>query len=581
MVSPSGDSCGWRNDVAIYHFAVQVLGRGSGRKNLDGTPKLKPDNAVAAAAYRAGDKLRDEREGKAQNYSRRGGVVYRDILVPEGAAMWLADREQLWNAVERMESRRDAQLAREINLALPHELSAEARRELTVAFVKEHFVARGMVADIALHDPQPKKGDDPRNFHAHIMLTLRKATKAGLHEVKTREWNSRQLLDHWRQAWAQHVNRALERVGRKERVDHRTLVAQRDEAKAKGDRKAYVELDRAPEIHIGPRPKAMQARDVVPVSRPRAQGAPRRARPETQTGQAPERSWPDYGDFKQARETRNDGDRRGFARRQIEAAETRFERRLEWKARRHGSPERPWYTYAEFEQDQIKRRAAEREESAERRLKAAEERWERERQWKETQREREFKREEWLSRQAEWEARKKDREQRQLKGQASPRIRDYGRTDQAPRIGFLWAILAGNNAKVKADLARIDRQSARFSRWLDYQNQKATWWLDGLQGPEFRRQRWLQSKETREREARAREKAAHAAKRAQQMKALVTQLQQLSAALSFRQERGLQRATQIERGWGKAIAREAQRGLERSMGRERERQRPNDPRNRS
>ncbi len=136
-------------------------GRGKGRKNLDGSPKKRPDNAVAAAAYRAGEKLRDERRGETHDYSRRQGVAYREIMVPEHAPAWLADRETLWSTVEKMETRVDAQLAREINAALPHELSAEERRALVQDFVREQFVSCGMVADFALHDPVPEKGTIP------------------------------------------------------------------------------------------------------------------------------------------------------------------------------------------------------------------------------------------------------------------------------------------------------------------------------------------------------------------------------------------------------------------------------------
>lgn len=119
-------------------------------------------------------------------------------MVPPGAAPWLAHRELLWGTVERMETREDAQLAREFNMALPHELDAAQRLDLVRDFVQRNFVNRGMVADIALHDPVREEGQNPRNFHAHVMLTLRKATPDGLHPVKTREWNSKELLALWR-----------------------------------------------------------------------------------------------------------------------------------------------------------------------------------------------------------------------------------------------------------------------------------------------------------------------------------------------------------------------------------------------
>jgi hypothetical protein len=488
--------------VAIYHFSAQVLGRGKGRKTLDGRPKTKPDNAVAAAAYRAGEKLRDDREGKAQDYSRKQGVAHREIIVPEGGAAWLADREKLWNLVERMESRADAQVAREINIALPHELTADARRALVQSYIREQFTARGMVADFALHDPVPERGDDPRNFHAHIMLTLRQATKAGLHEVKTREWNSRELLGEWRSAWQRHANLALERAGQRARIDHRTLMEQRAEAKARGDAKAAMLLDRAPEIHVGPRPRAMQGRGAEPTSRTRRRGNARRERPPYQLRESP--------------------------------------------------PKRQ--SYEAFLRERAARRDAERELFAAERLQRAEERWARRREWEERQRARRFRADERAARKAEAEERRRAREQRALrKGKPLPlyRARDYARTDQGPRVAWLWRIVSGNTAKLKADLSRVEARSARFTEWGDYQRRKAAWLHDQGQG----------------------RKAAHATKRAGQLASLTTLLRQLAAALAGRQEAGLRRAQQLERGWGQSMAREGARAAGRALAPGRGRQR--------
>lgn len=253
--------------MASYHFAVQVIRRSQGR------------SAIQAAAYRAGQKLRDERSGEVHDFSRRRGVAYAEVMLPDGAPYWLADRERLWNLAESVEKRRDAQLAREINMALPHELSAADRLELVRSFVREQFVARGMVADIALHEPVPEKGDDPRNHHAHVMLTLRQGVPSGLRPVKTREWNSDALLDAWRAAWSEHQNRALERAGKRDRVDHRTLVAQREEAERRGERAKAAVLDRQPEIHIGPRAAKAVEHERPPRSQDRVVG-PVRQRPE-------------------------------------------------------------------------------------------------------------------------------------------------------------------------------------------------------------------------------------------------------------------------------------------------------------
>lgn len=227
--------------MASYHFSAQPVKRSEGR------------SVVAMAAYRAGARLKDERRGLDVDFRRRRGVVHTEILAPEGSAAWLLDRESLWNGVERMETRRDAQLAREINMALPHELDASERLALVRTFVLEHFVGLGMVADIAIHAPVVEKGDDPRNFHAHVLLTMRQAGGGGLRRVKTREWNSEQMLARWRAAWAVRQNEGLQRNGLAQRVDHRSLAVQRSKALERGDRVAAATLDRAPEIHVGPK----------------------------------------------------------------------------------------------------------------------------------------------------------------------------------------------------------------------------------------------------------------------------------------------------------------------------------------
>lgn len=240
--------------MASFHFSAQVIGRGKGH------------SAIAAAAYRAGARLRDEGTGIEHDYRRRQGVVHSEIMVPEGAAAWLSDREKLWNHVHAVERRKDAQLAREINVALPAECSAEERRALLQGFVREQFVARGMVADLAIHEPVT---GDQRNHHAHILLTLRQATPDGLRRTKTREWNSDSQLKAWREGWADWQNRYLERGQHVARVDHRTLAEQRRDATNRGDRVAAAALDRAPEIHVGPRAQNAASRGATVQSQSR------------------------------------------------------------------------------------------------------------------------------------------------------------------------------------------------------------------------------------------------------------------------------------------------------------------------
>ncbi|GAA0020212.1 MobQ family relaxase [Bradyrhizobium diazoefficiens] len=245
--------------MASYHLSAQPVKRSDGR------------SVVAMAAYRAGALLKDERRGVDADYRRRQGVLHAEIMAPEGAAEWLYDREALWNAVERMEVRRDAQLAREINMALPHELTDEQRLALVRDFVQEQFVSLGMVADFAIHAPVPGKGDDPRNYHVHVLLTLRKAGYWGLWRVKTREWNSDELLVKWRAAWAEHQNRALGLLGFKARVDHRSFAARKREVEEKGLRRKGAVFDRVPELHVGPKAKKA-GRALPPASKDRFVG---------------------------------------------------------------------------------------------------------------------------------------------------------------------------------------------------------------------------------------------------------------------------------------------------------------------
>jgi hypothetical protein len=249
--------------VASYHLTAQPVKRSEGR------------SVVAMAAYRAGVKLKDERRGVDADYSRKRGILHAEIMAPKGSAPFLTDRECLWNYVERMEIRKDAQLAREINVALPYELTDEQRLALVREFVAQEFVSRGMVADFALHVPVPEKGDDARNFHAHILLTLRQAEATGLRRVKTREWNSDEMLVAWRSAWAECQNRTLERAGHLSRVDHRSFAVRRAEAKERRDLATQMILDREPEIHVGP--KARKAgRSGPPKSRVRLVGPTRK-----------------------------------------------------------------------------------------------------------------------------------------------------------------------------------------------------------------------------------------------------------------------------------------------------------------
>ena len=184
-------------------------------------------SATAAIAYRVAERIEDRRTGLTFDYAKRGGVDHTETLAPDHAPDWVFDRSELWNRVEEAETRKNSQVAREVRVALPAELTHAQRVELVRDLAQEQFVNRGMIADIALHAPG-RDGDD-RNHHAHILLTTREIGPEGF-TTKNRDWNKVELLEGWREAWARDANLALERAGIEERIDHRTLEAQRDEA---------------------------------------------------------------------------------------------------------------------------------------------------------------------------------------------------------------------------------------------------------------------------------------------------------------------------------------------------------------
>ncbi len=191
--------------MATYHCDIKIIGRTHVR------------GVVAAAAYRAGAKLRDERSGTVYDYRRRRGIVHTEIIAPLSAPAWIADRLVLWNSVEQGEKRRDAQLAREVLVSLPKELHVGQQLDLVRHYVFQNFVNQGMVADIAIHAPAP----GGQNHHAHILLTLRSVTPAGF-GLKERAWNARSRLHRWRRSWAELTNHYLEAAGCADRVDQRS-----------------------------------------------------------------------------------------------------------------------------------------------------------------------------------------------------------------------------------------------------------------------------------------------------------------------------------------------------------------------
>ncbi len=197
--------------MAIYHFSAKVVSRGGG------------SSAVAAAAYRSAGRLYDERLDRHHDFSNKTGVVHSEVMLPEGAPEEWRDRGKLWNDVEAVEVRKDAQLAREIEFAIPREMSQADGIQLARDFVQKEFVDRGMVADLNVHwDVGP---DGLAKPHAHVMLAMREVGSDGF-GAKVREWNKTELLTHWREAWAEHVNERLAQLDIDARIDHRSLEAQ-------------------------------------------------------------------------------------------------------------------------------------------------------------------------------------------------------------------------------------------------------------------------------------------------------------------------------------------------------------------
>jgi Ti-type conjugative transfer relaxase TraA len=197
--------------VAIYHFSAKVIQRSHGR------------SAVAAAAYRSASELKDQRVGQSYDFTAKTGVVHSEILLPEGAPERWRDRSTLWNEVEATERRKDAVLAREVEFALPRELSQPEGIALAQDFVREQFVARGMVADLNVH--WTREPDGELKPHAHVMLSMRTIEGDGFGK-KQRDWNDIGLLREWRARWAETANARLAALDHDIRIDHRSYADQ-------------------------------------------------------------------------------------------------------------------------------------------------------------------------------------------------------------------------------------------------------------------------------------------------------------------------------------------------------------------
>lgn len=244
--------------MAIYHLCIKIISRGKGK------------SAVAASAYRSAEMIENEYDGIVHDFTRKGGIAYTEILLPQNAPQEFVNRSVLWNSVEKIEKSKNSQLAREIEIALPKELNREKQIELVREYVKENFVKVGMCADISLHD----KNDG--NPHAHILLTMRPLNKDKTwgakskkeyildengekvklkngnyktRKIDTIDWNEQEKAEEWRKAWADITNKYLEENSIKEKVDHRSYQRQG--------------IEQIPTVHLGVSASQIEKKGIV------------------------------------------------------------------------------------------------------------------------------------------------------------------------------------------------------------------------------------------------------------------------------------------------------------------------------
>ena len=244
--------------IAIYHCSIKIISRGKGK------------SAVAAAAYRGGEKLINNYDGITHDYTRKSGIAHTEILLPSHASPDFQNRSALWNSVEKIEKSKNSQLAREIELAIPKELPPEQQIKLVREYVKDNFVSAGMCADIAIHD----KNDG--NPHAHIMLTMRPLNENGewgakskkeyitdkngeriklkngnfkTKKVDTVDCNEQSKAELWRSKWAELANKYLEQNSIADRIDHRSFERQGTE--------------QIPTVHLGVAASQMERKGIT------------------------------------------------------------------------------------------------------------------------------------------------------------------------------------------------------------------------------------------------------------------------------------------------------------------------------
>ena len=248
--------------IALYHFHVTQIKRSAGQ------------SAIASAAYRSGEKLHSEYYGEDSDYTRKGGVICSEILLPPHAPPEYTDREILWNAVEKVERGKKAQLAYSFDIALQNEFSMEENIDLARQFLLEQFVSRGMIVDFAVHSPDKEDGGIP-NPHIHFMCPIRPLEQNGkwgnkqrreyvldehgnripdgkgdyvFNAVPTTDWGNPDTLEHWRQAWADLCNQKFAEKELDCRIDHRSYERQG--------------IDQLPTVHEGVTVRAMEAKGI-------------------------------------------------------------------------------------------------------------------------------------------------------------------------------------------------------------------------------------------------------------------------------------------------------------------------------
>ncbi|HFG8562199.1 TPA: MobQ family relaxase [Streptococcus pyogenes] len=243
-----------------FHFSVNIISRGKGK------------SAVASAAYISGEKIKNEWDGVTHDYTKKQGVISKEIYLPDRAPKEYKDRKTLWNSVELFEKNSNAQLARNFIISLPKELSMEENKKMIEEYIQNNFVKEGMIVDLAIHD-ESREGN--QNIHAHIMTIVRPINEDGTWGQKSKKeyildekgekilnkngkpktrkvelttWNDKGNVEKWRENFSDLCNKYLERAGAEKRVDHRSFKRQG--------------IKQIPTIHLGASASAMERKGI-------------------------------------------------------------------------------------------------------------------------------------------------------------------------------------------------------------------------------------------------------------------------------------------------------------------------------